>query len=64
MNSEFVRLSVFDMLGREVKILVNENLNPGQYEFTFNGSDLNSGTYFYKLTAGSFTQTKKMLLVK
>lgn len=64
LNSELVRLSVFDMLGREVKTLVNEKLAPGQYEYTFNGSGLNSGTYFYKLTSGSFTETKKMLLIK
>ncbi|RJP60837.1 MAG: T9SS C-terminal target domain-containing protein, partial [Ignavibacteriales bacterium] len=54
----------YDILGREVKILVNEVKSPGTYEVKFNGSDLSSGTYFYKITVGNFTQTKKMLLVK
>ncbi len=58
------KLIVFDVLGREVSTLVNENLNPGTYEVDFDGSKFSSGVYFYKLTAGSYTETKKMLLVK
>lgn len=63
-GSQFATLKVYDILGREVKILVNEVKSPGTYEVKFNGSDLSSGTYFYKITVGNFTQTKKMLLVK
>lgn len=58
------KLIVYDILGREIKSLVNEVKSPGTYEVKFNGSDLSSGTYFYKITVGNFTQTKKMLLVK
>ena len=57
-------LKVFDILGREVATLVNENLMPGNYIVDFDASNLSSGVYFYKLTSGSFTQTKKMLFIK
>jgi hypothetical protein len=58
------KLVVFDMLGREVATIVNENLNPGTYEVDFDGSKLSSGVYFYKLTAGSYSETRKMSLIK
>lgn len=57
-------LKVYDMLGREVAALVNERLQPGTYETTFDGSGLNSGVYFYRLTSGDYTEIKKMILVK
>lgn len=57
-------LVVYDILGREVSTLVNEQLRPGSYEVTFDASNLASGMYFYKILAGDFTETKKMLLVK
>jgi hypothetical protein len=60
----FVTLKIFDALGREVETLVNESLQPGTYETTFDGSKLNSGVYFYKLMTDGFTETKKMLLIK
>ncbi|HEY3250301.1 MAG TPA: T9SS type A sorting domain-containing protein [Ignavibacteria bacterium] len=60
----FVRLSVYDALGREVNVLVNENKKPGTYNVTFDGTNLNTGVYFYKLEAGGFTQTRKMILLK
>ncbi len=63
-RSGFVRLTVFDLLGREVSTLVNKNLKPGKYEFQFNGSELPSGIYFYKLSAGEYTATRKMILIK
>mgnify|MGYP002626210793 FL=1 len=63
-NSSFVKLAVYDMLGREAAVLVNENLNAGSYEYTFDGADLSSGMYFYTLRSGEFTQTKKMNLIK
>ncbi len=59
-----VRLEVYDILGREVATLVNEKQRPGNYEVTFDGAKLSSGIYFYKLQAGSFVQTKKMILLK
>jgi len=58
------KIIVFDILGREVKTIVNAQLRPGIYEINFDASLLSSGMYFYRLTAGSFTETKKMILVK
>ncbi|MEB2329837.1 MAG: T9SS type A sorting domain-containing protein [Ignavibacteriaceae bacterium] len=63
-ENSFVKLRVFDMLGREVDVLVNEELNAGTYAFDFNATALNSGIYFYSLEAGSFKDTRKMILVK
>jgi len=62
-NSEVV-IKVYDVQGREVQTLVNEKLQPGVYETSFDGSRLTSGVYFYKLIADGFTETKKMLLIK
>jgi len=59
-----VKLIIYDILGREVATLVNEKLSPGTYEVEWDASNYPSGVYFYKLTAGDFTQTKKMLLIK
>lgn len=59
-----VNLKVFDMLGREVATLVNERQNAGQYQVRFDATRLASGMYFYRLQAGSFIETKKMMLVK
>ena len=59
-----VKLKVFDVLAREVAELVNATKEPGRYEVSFDGSNLPSGVYFYKLEAGSFVQVKKLLLVK
>lgn len=63
-NSTFVSLKVFDMTGKEIKTLVNENIFAGSYEINFDGSELNSGVYFYTLKTDGFTETKKMMLVK
>jgi hypothetical protein len=63
-GNSFVSLIVIDALGREVATLVNENQSAGTYEATFNASQYSSGVYYYKLTAGGFTETKKMLIVK
>jgi len=60
----FVSLKVFDMLGKEVATLVNENLNPGNYNYNFDASDLTSGIYFYKLESEGFQETKRMMLIK
>ena len=69
-RGEVVTLKVFDVLGREVAILVNEEKAPGNYEVQFSAgssvdaSGLSSGIYFYRLAAGSFTETKKMVLLR
>ena len=63
-KSSVVRLSVFDILGREVSVLVNERREAGAYEVKFDGSNLASGVYFYRLQAGSFVQTRKLLLLR
>ena len=62
-NSE-VRLSVYDMLGREVSVLVNERSDAGVHEVKFDGSTLATGVYFYRLQAGDFVQSKKLVLLK
>lgn len=59
-----VKLVVFDILGKEVTTLVNEFRNTGTYNVDFDASALSSGVYFYRLEAGNFTETKRMLLVK
>ncbi len=60
----FVTLKVYDMLGREVATLANQRQNAGSYTVTFDAGKLPSGVYFYRLTAGSMTETKKMVLIK
>ncbi|MGA2667908.1 MAG: T9SS type A sorting domain-containing protein [Ignavibacteria bacterium] len=59
-----VVLKIYDILGREVTTLINEQLKPGAYEVEFDGTNYPSGVYFYKLTAGEFTETKRMVLIK
>jgi len=59
-----VSLKVYDLLGKEVKTLVSENLKAGRYKVEFDGSGLSSGIYFYKIETGDFIQTKRMLLIK
>ena len=63
-SSEFVTLKVFDVLGNEVATLVNEEKPAGVYEIDFSASQLTSGVYFYTIIAGSFVETKKMILLK
>jgi hypothetical protein len=60
----FVTLKVYDVLGREVATLVNEEKHPGVYEVEFNTSELSSGIYFYKLQAENYSSTKKMIYLK
>ena len=59
-----VVLKVYDVMGREVSLLVNEKLNAGTYSIEWDASQFTSGTYFYKITSGDFSETKKMLLLK
>lgn len=61
---ENVKLVVFDILGKEVKTLVNEEKEAGIHEVNFNASSLSSGVYFYRIVAGNFITTKKMLVIK
>lgn len=60
----FVELKVYDVLGREVEVLVHEVKRAGRYEVKFDASGLSSGVYFCRLTTGTYTSAKKMLLVK
>jgi hypothetical protein len=60
----FVNLRVYDLLGREVEVLVSKEMSAGNYTFNYNASSLSSGTYFYKLDVNGFTEIKKMTLVK
>ena len=59
-----VTLKIYDILGKEVAELVNEEKPAGQYEVKFNASKLTSGVYLYTLKAGNYTETKKMVLIK
>jgi photosystem II stability/assembly factor-like uncharacterized protein len=63
-KGSFAKLTVYDITGKEIETLVNEQLHAGTYEYEWNGINLPSGVYFYKLEAEGFIQTKKMLMVK
>jgi aminopeptidase N len=63
-RSSFSSLKVYDVLGREVATLVNEPKQPGEYAIQFDASGLASGVYYYRLSAGSFVSTKKMILIR
>jgi hypothetical protein len=67
-SSKFVQhktvyLTIYDILGREIKVLVNKTQKAGNYEVKFDASTISSGIYFYKLQVGSFSETKKMVLL-
>ncbi|MFC2084176.1 T9SS type A sorting domain-containing protein [Bacteroidota bacterium] len=59
-----VKLAVYDILGREIAVLVNKEQSPGSYEVVFRSDGLSSGIYFYKLTSGNYQQTKKIILLR
>jgi len=59
-----VMLKIYDILGKEISTLVNEYKEAGSYDVTFNASKFASGVYIYKIEAGSFNQSKKMILAK
>ncbi|MFH2031151.1 MAG: T9SS type A sorting domain-containing protein [Bacteroidota bacterium] len=63
-SNKFIKLQVFDMLGREIRVLVNGVHKPGNYTVEFNANGLSSGVYFYTLNAGEFKETKKMILLR
>ena len=67
--SEYVSIKIYNMLGQEVRTLVNKETNAGSYQVVWNGKDnfgsqVSSGTYIYRIVSGSFIQTKKMILLK
>ncbi|MDP4117219.1 MAG: T9SS type A sorting domain-containing protein, partial [Bacteroidota bacterium] len=60
-----ITLKIYDVLGREVKTLINNQvMKAGTYTYNFDGKNLSSGTYLYRITAGDFVSTKKMILMK
>jgi photosystem II stability/assembly factor-like uncharacterized protein len=63
-NNGNVSLKIYDIGGKEIKTLVNKFQNPGIYEVRFTGTQLSSGVYYYRLQAGAFTETKKMVIIK
>jgi hypothetical protein len=63
-KSSIVRIAIFDITGKEIEVLVNEQIQPGTYETTWNASAFSSGLYFCRMTTGNYTETKKMLLIK
>jgi hypothetical protein len=63
-TAERVTLTVYDLRGQEVAVLVNGHQNAGAHEVQFDARDLASGVYFYQIKAGSFNATRKMLLMK
>jgi hypothetical protein len=63
-KTNFVTIKVFDVLGREILTLVNDVKQPGYYTIDFDGSNIASGVYFYKMESGAFTDVKKFMLIK
>jgi hypothetical protein len=63
-EDNFVSIKLFDVLGNEVFTLVNEQKQAGRYEMLFNASNIASGVYYYQINSGSFTQTRKLMLMK
>jgi hypothetical protein len=63
-NQGIVRISIYDVLGKEVNTLVNSQHSPGKYEVVMNVDNLSSGIYYYKITAGNFNAVKKMIIIK
>jgi hypothetical protein len=60
----FVKLVVYDILGKEIAVLVNKELKTGTYNYDWDASEWASGIYYYKLITGDYTDTKKMILIK
>ncbi len=63
-HSAFVMLKIYDVLGKEVASLVNEEKSPGTHTINFNAQNLSSGVYYYRIKAGSFSETRKMILLR
>lgn len=63
-SNSVTKLAIYDITGREVALLANQKLSPGSYEYSFDGVNLSSGIYYYKLQSGEFSETKKMVLIR
>ena len=63
-KSSIVKISIYDITGRELRVLVNSNFTPGVYEVIFDASSLSSGIYFYKMQTSAYNNVKKMVLIK
>ena len=63
-SASFVNLKVYDIIGNEITVLVNEEKQAGNYQIDFDATELTGGVYFYQLLTGSFVETKKMILMK
>lgn len=63
-TTEFVNLRVYDSVGKEVARLINEQVPPGNYKYTWDASDFASGVYYYKIEAGNYTQSRRLILLK
>jgi len=63
-RTSLIKINIYDILGNEIAALVNEEKSAGNYEIEFNGSNLSSGIYFYRMQAGTFSDTKKFILMK
>jgi plastocyanin len=63
-KSELVKISIYNVIGQEVNVILNENLNAGIYSVKFDASQMSSGIYFYKISAGEFIDIKRMVLMK
>lgn len=61
---EFISLKIYDVAGEEIKVLLNDVINPGTYYITFSAGNLSSGIYFYNLASGKFNSIKKFVLMK
>jgi len=59
-----VKVIIYDLAGKEVEVLVNGEYIPGMYSYTWNATNYASGVYFYRIEAGEYTETKKMVLIK
>jgi hypothetical protein len=62
--NQLVSITIYDVLGREAATLVNQQIPPGVYSVDWNASAYPSGVYYYRITAGEYTETKKMVLLK
>ena len=63
-NNNFVKLNIYDLLGRNIKTLIQEYKSAGNHTINFDASEISSGVYYYTLKVGSFVDTKKMILMK
>ena len=64
LKSSYIKLTIYDILGKEVSVFINENLTAGIYEVSWDGSVYPTGVYFYRLVTGNFVNVKKMVLIK